>query len=220
MDQDSESFVRDVLKDKLNCSHVVVGYNFRFAKDRSADANDLKEICKKYGIECIIIEEIQAEDRDGNLVTVSSSHIRSLVTSGYVKEAGKLLARPYSLKGDVQKGRQLGSQMGFPTANLVFPASVTMPSFGVYATQTTVDGETYLSITNIGNNPTVSPCAQTVTVETNIFSFDKDIYGKEINVEFLDKVRDEIKFESLDDLKEQVLKDKKYVLENYDLNNK
>ncbi len=220
MNLDADTFVNDILKEKLGCSHVVVGYNFRFAKDRSADANDLKEICAKYGIECIIIEEIKIDDSHGISTTVSSSYIRECISRGDVSEAGKFLGRPYKMIGEVQKGRQLGSQMGFPTANLVFPASVTMPPFGVYATQTTVDGETYLSITNIGNNPTVSPCAQTVTVETNIFSFEKDIYGKEISVEFLDKVRDEIRFESLDALTQQVLKDKKYVLENFDLNNR
>ena len=219
MNLDAESFVKDILKEKLGCSHVVVGYNFRFAKDRSADADMLKDICKNYGIECIVVDEVKLEDSNGNLRTVSSSFIRTLIAKGDMKETQKFLGRPYSVRGNVQKGRQLGGEMGFPTANLSFPATVPLPPFGVYASRTNVCGEKYLSITNIGNNPTVSPCAQTVTVETNIFDFSSDIYGEEITVEFLGKVRDEIRFESLDALTEQVLMDKKCVMENFDLDN-
>ena len=217
MSLDAESFVRDILKNEHNCSHVVVGYNFRFAKDRSAGVEELKSLCEKYDIKCIIIDEIKAEDKDGNLITVSSSHIRSLVSLGDVKEAAKFLGRCYYVKGAVQRGRQLGGKMGFPTANLSFPASTVLPPFGVYATKTTVDKKEYFSVTNIGNNPTVSPCAQTVTVETNIIGFEGDIYGEEITVEFLDKVRDEIKFDSLEELTKQVFKDKKYVMEKFNL---
>ena len=216
MNLDAESFVRDILKEKLNCSHVVVGYNFRFAKDRCADAEMLKDICKHYDIECIIVDEVKLEDSDGNLQTVSSSFIRSLIAKGDMKEVEKFLGRPYSVRGMVQKGRQLGNKYGFPTVNLSFPISVVLPPFGVYASRTNVNGKEYLSITNIGNNPTVSPCAQTVTVETNIFDFDMDIYGSEITVSFMEKVRNEIRFDSMEDLKHQIEEDKNFVLSKYE----
>lgn len=215
MNLDAESFVKDILKGKLNCSHVVVGYNFRFAKDRCADANMLKDICRNYDIECIIVDEVKLEDSRGNLQTVSSSFIRTLISKGDMKETENFLGRPYGVRGMVQKGRQIGNQYGFPTANLSFPVSVTLPPFGVYASRTNVNGKEYLSITNIGNNPTICPCAQTVTVETNIFDFSSDIYGEEITVEFLEKVRGEIKFDSIEALKEQIEKDKEFVFNNY-----
>lgn len=214
MDLDAESFVKDILKEKLDCSHVVVGYNFRFAKDRCADAQMLKCICENYGIKCIIVDEVKLEDSEGNMQTVSSSFIRTLIAKGNMEEVEKFLGRLYSVRGTVQKGRQIGNQYGFPTANLSFPASVLLPPFGVYASRTNVNGKEYLSITNIGNNPTVSPCAMTVTVETNIFDFSSDIYGEEITVEFLEKVRDEIKFKSMDDLKQQIDKDRNFILYN------
>lgn len=217
MSMSAEKFVGEYLVKKLNCAHVVVGYNFRFAKGRCANADDLKRICGKENIQCTVIPEVNCII-DGENLSVSSSNIRSFLQNGRVDVAAALLGRSYFLRGKVVLGKQLGRTIDFPTANVdAFPGTV-IPQKGVYATYTHIDGVAYLSVTNIGDNPTVNTKGN-ITVESNIFDFSQDIYGREVCIEFLAKVRDEIKFSSVEKLREQIRRDKDYVSENYNINN-
>lgn len=210
----AEDFVCRVLRDRLNCACVVVGYDFRFAKNRSADAQDLKRICAQFGIDCIIIDEVRLPDSSGTCHTVSSTYIRSLISDGKVDVAADFLGRPYAVSGAVTKGRHLGTSIGIPTANITPENGKILPPDGVYATNTLIDGKRYLSITNIGTNPTVSD-DNNVTVETNIMGFDGDVYGKNICVEFFERVRGEMRFASLEELTAQINKDILYVKNKY-----
>lgn len=210
MSMSAENFVGEFLKEKLCAVHVVVGYNFRFAKNRSAGVEELKKLCHECDIGCTVIPEVMVED-NGNMVSVSSTKIRELVSEGKIESIEKYLTRPYSLSGIVSHGRHLGSTLDFPTANIRPPKSLVMLPNGVYITVTEINSERYYSVTNIGNNPTVSD-ENPVTVETFIFDFSKDIYDKNITVYFLEKIRDEVKFASFDELKKSVEADKKYAL--------
>ncbi len=210
----AEDFVTKVLVGRLNCTCVVVGYNFRFAKDRSAGADDLCRLCQKHGIECIVIDEVAAPDSNGEVFTVSSSLVRSLITCGRVEDAAVYLGYSYSVSGTVVRGRHLGTSMGIPTANIVPHGEIVLPPQGVYATRTHLGGKAYLSVTNIGTNPTVAE-GNAVTIETNIFGFEGDAYGEDIKVEFLEMLRGEKKFDSLNSLTDQIRADMQYVKNKY-----
>ncbi len=208
-----EEFVSEILINDLNASHVVVGANFRFAKDRSRSADDLYQICKEKGIGCSVIDEVCAENSSGEKRVVSSSYIRELILNADMKCVSKFLSRPYNISGKVVNGKHIGSEIGIPTANLKSEGKIIPPS-GVYASLCQIGDKKYLSITNIGTNPTVSD-ENDITIETNILSFKDDIYNEEIRVEFLEKIRDEKKFKSLGLLKLQVEKDIEYVKSRY-----
>jgi len=212
----AESFVKDILLSRLNCECVVVGDNFRFSKNRSADANELRRLCEENGMECIIIEEIRRENSLSEICTVSSTCIRELISKGMMEDVCTFLGRPYAITSIVAKGRHIGSSLGFPTANLIPQKGKLLPPNGVYATRTMVDGDSYLSITNVGTNPTVSDDCHK-TIETNILDFDSDIYDKTITVEFMERIRGEKRFDSLDILKKQIKKDVDYVKNKYKL---
>ena len=175
---------------------------FVFARGRSAGTDELLQICGNYGIECIVIDEIRSEKLD---MPVSSSSIRKLLFDGRVEDVIPLLPGFYSVCGKVSDGKKIGRTIGFPTANLEPCAPYMFPKNGVYATRSFIDAKVYSSITNIGTNPTVS--GDKFTAETYIIGFDKDIYGCEIRVEFVKRIRDEKKFDSLEALTEQIKKD-------------
>lgn len=207
MAMSAEEFVKSVLMDKLKCAHVIVGYNFRFAKNRSADACELKKICSKYNIECTVIGRVTCVGSDGGRHKVSSSTICSLIEKGDVEEAANYLGRPFFLRGIVVHGRHIGSSIDFPTANISYGNLKSILKNGVYITQTTVFGKKYPSVTNVGKNPTVSKDGN-ISVETNIIGFNNDIYGVEICVEFVKFIRDEKRFGSIIELKKQIARDK------------
>ncbi len=211
----AKSFVKDILISRLNCECVVVGENFRFSKNRSADASMLKSICEENGIECIIIKEIRLANSASEVCTVSSTYIRELISKGMMQDVITFLGRPYSITSNVTDGRHIGTTLGIPTANLILPKDKLVVPDGVYATRTHIDGITYLSVTNVGTNPTVGNKSDK-TIETNVFNFDKDIYGKNITIDFYEHIRGEIKFVSLDKLKEQIKKDVNYVKNKYE----
>ncbi len=205
MSMSPESFVNDILKCKLNCAHVVVGYNFRFGKGRCADANELKAICSHCGILCTVIPEVKCTYN--NLChTVSSSRVRECLSLGDVRSASAILGRPYSITGVVTEGKKIGRTLDFPTANIIPEQGLIIPGAGVYATGTAIDGIVYKSITNIGSNPTVNAKGN-ITVETHIPGYSGDLYGREITVEFTDRIRGEIKFASVAELREQIQND-------------
>ncbi len=202
-----EDFVKKILIEDLGCAHAVVGYNFRFSKNRSCSCHDLVRICNKYGAGCSVIDEITVTESDGSVHAVSSTRIKELISSGRVSEISKYLGESYEISGIVSHGKHLGTDFGFPTANLIPEKGRILPSSGVYATSTLVQGEVYPSVTNIGTNPTVNH-ENNITVETHIIGFNGDIYNKEIKVSFLEKIRDEKKFSDINGLIAQINKDR------------
>ncbi len=207
MSMSAEVFVKDILIDELNAAHVVVGENFRFGKDRLADVNDLKSLLNVFGVEVTIIDTIRIDGFD-----VSSTAIRAFLSKGEISNANKYLGRRYSVRGRVSEGKHLGRTLGFPTANIYPDKNTILPKNGVYLTYTKYSGKTYKSITNIGINPTIDN-ATSVRAETHLFDFGGNLYGEEITVEFIDFIRPEINFNSVEELKNQVEKDKQKALE-------
>jgi len=197
-----EDFVQQVLVDIFNVGKIIIGYDHRFGKNRSADINDLVAFGIKYGFE---VEQISAEEI--NNVCVSSTKIRSALQSGDLYLANKYLGYQYSIKGKVVKGRKLGRTIGFPTANLIVSESYKLiPAIGVYAAFAIINDQKYYGMINIGTNPTIGE--NPVTIEMNIFDFDNNIYEQEIQVGFIEKIRDQQKFNSIDELKIALYNDK------------
>jgi riboflavin kinase/FMN adenylyltransferase len=178
-----------------------LGYDFAFGANKAGDHEFVKKYCEKKGVEV----EVQ-QKKEANLGTFSSSLARKLLRGGEPVKAIDILGRPFFLTGRVIKGAGRGKQIGFPTANIELDFSRLIPQTGVYATECSFRGCNYLSITNIGKNPTFTT-EDDLNVETNIFDFSGDIYGEEIKVSFFQKIRDEKKFSSVNELIEQISKD-------------
>jgi len=195
-----DEFVKEVIVDKLNANLVVVGFNFRFGFQAKGDVEYLKRISDKFGFEVVVINPIMKNDK-----IVSSTYIRKLLKDGKVKEANELLGRPYIIAGNVIEGKGRGKKLGFATANLKFDTDYLVPKFGVYKTFTAYNGKTYLSLTNVGKNPTFDDVE--FSAETHILNFDKNIYGKKIEIRFIEFLRNEIRFTDKTQLIGQVLKD-------------
>ncbi len=206
-------FVRDILVNKLKAKKIIIGYDHRFGRNRTADINDLKQFGKDFGFE---VEEISQQDVEQ--VAVSSTKIRNALLEGKVERANMYLQHPFSLSGTIVKGRGIGKDLGFPTANLEVPEDYKLiPKNGVYVVRTKIDGETIFGMMNIGTNPTVD--GKEKTIESYFFNLDKDLYGKELHIEMLVRIRDEKKFASVDDLKIAMKQDqafsKQYIKDNY-----
>lgn len=195
-----QSFVKDILVDKMKMKLAVTGYDYRFGYKGQGDVAYLKELGQKYNFKVITIPAIKVDDD-----VISSTLIRKYVKKGDMESAFKLLGRHYSITGKVEKGKRIGNTIGFPTANIYPEEYLLMPLDGVYVTRTLLDGVIYNSITNIGNNPTFND--QKKSIETYILDYNEDIYGKDIEVFFLKKIRGEKKFNSIDELVEQIRKD-------------
>ena len=206
-------FVRDILVNKLKARRVIIGYDHRFGRNRTADINDLKEFGEQFGFE---VEEITKEEVDQ--VAVSSTKIRKALQDGRVERANNYLQQPFSLSGTVVKGRGLGKEFNYPTANLhVAEDYKLIPKGGVYVAKAKIDGEIFFGMMNIGTNPTVGGTER--TIETYFFDLDKDLYGKTLKIEMLIRIRDERKFDSVDALKVAMKQDeafaKQYIRDNY-----
>ncbi|RNC87929.1 MAG: bifunctional riboflavin kinase/FAD synthetase [Winogradskyella sp.] len=204
----ARDYVEEILINELNAKKIVIGYDHHFGKNRSANIEDLKQFAKefKFGI-----EEISAKDVDE--VTVSSTKIRNALNNGDVALANKYLGYNYFLTGKVIKGQKLGRTINFPTANIYIEEDYKLvPKDGVYVVKTVIDNATFYGMMNIGYNPTVNNKSR--TIEVHFFEFDKDIYGEQIVIEILIRLRDEQKFDSIDTLKKQLAEDKKVSL-NY-----
>lgn len=198
----SEEFIQKILIETIGTKTLVIGYDHRFGKNREGGFDYLKLNKEKYGFG---IEEISRQDIEN--VGVSSSKIRKALQEGDVPSADHFLGRNYSLSGVIVKGKQLGRTIGFPTANIqVREIAKLIPSDGVYAVKVYYNDEAFGGMLNIGNRPTVDGTFQ--TVEVNIFEFDQEIYGEKLTIEFLQKIRNEQKFNGLDELKTQIAKDK------------
>lgn len=204
----AEDFVKDILINKLGVKKLIIGHDFVFAKDREGTPTVLKILGKKYGFDVEVIEPVIIND-----VRVSSTHVKDLIYAGRVDEIQNYLGRNYAIEGKVIHAKQLGRTIGFPTANLKLEKNIIIPKRGIYATKVYIDDEIYIGATNIGYNPTVN--GQKISVETNILKFDKDIYGKTIKLEFLERIRDEKKFNDLNELKIQLKMDTNYIYKKY-----
>jgi len=198
-----EEFFRQILLDGLQARAVSVGGNFRFGKRRSGTAADLRELCQTHGIEAHIVD-LHHIDAD----RVSSSAVRAALEAGDLKRATRLLGRPYRIAGSVERGRELGRTIGFPTANIHVPPDKFLPRWGVYAGRVWL-GENeppVASAINIGHRPTVN--GQRPTVEAHLIDWRGDLYGRCLSVELLHFLRPEQKFDSLADLKAQIGRDR------------
>lgn len=202
MQIEPEEFVR-MLVEKYNVKGLVVGFNYKFGHKNKGDINLLKELSERLGFELYIMKAYKSEEN-----IISSTKIRSLISSGHIEEANEMLDRTFVLRGTVVDGKKLGRTLGFPTANMKINEEIILPKLGVYYTNVEYDKKIYKGITSVGLNPTV--CGKNVTVETYILDFDKFIYGDELKVYFVERIRNEEKYDSLTALKEQLFKDKKF----------
>ncbi|WP_100613568.1 bifunctional riboflavin kinase/FAD synthetase [Confluentibacter citreus] len=198
----AEDFVKKILVDKLNAKKVIIGYDHRFGRNRNADIEDLKLFGEKYDFD---VEEISAKDI--NDVSVSSTKIRTALNEGNITKANMFLGYSFMLTGTVNKGKGLGKKLGFPTANIIIEEDYKLiPKYGSYIVSSLVNEQLVYGMMNIGMNPTVN--GETESIEVHFFDFDDTIYNKKIQINLLNRIRDEQKFESVDALKNQLLKDK------------
>ncbi|WP_411354848.1 bifunctional riboflavin kinase/FAD synthetase [Peptoniphilus harei] len=192
-------FLKDFLADNLKIRGVVVGYDYTYGFKKSGDVDFLLE--NKDLFDTIdVINQISSHGEK-----ISSSLIRNLIEEGKIKEANKLLSRPYKLIGEIIHAKGLGKKMGYPTANLKLIDNFVIPRYGVYDTDIIINGERFKASTNIGTNPTVEHDG--IKIEAHILDFDRDIYGEIVELELLDFVRPELKFDSIEELFDQIAKD-------------
>lgn len=201
-----EDFVKSILVDRLALSGVVTGVDFRFGRARAGDVALLRQLGERFGLEVRTGKLLGRQDTD----KVGSSGVRAALRAGNMRAAAEQLGRDWSVYGIVEEGQKLGRTIGFATANMVL-GSVIEPRRGVYATRTIVDGKIFNSVSNFGRRPTVG--ADAPLLETHIFDFEGDLYGRPIEVEFVDFLRDEKKFDGLDPLKAQIAQDCTQALE-------
>ncbi len=199
----AEQFVTEILCKKLQAKVIVAGEDFRFGKGRAGDVDFLRSLEETYGYRTVCIPKVTEEE-----VRISSTGIRELLAAGNVAEANILLGRPYAVFGEVLHGKKLGRTLGFPTMNLIPSEEKLLPVYGVYVTRTKVDGQWFDGITNIGLRPTVDSDEQ-VSVETHLFSYEGDLYGKQVEVQFLMFLRPERKFPDVDSLQGAMKEDVK-----------
>lgn len=195
----ADDFFRHILVPRLNVHVIVVGDNFRFGRDRSGDTSRLQELGRRYAVTVYPVPPVVIDGK-----TVSSSLIRDLIREGRVKDAARLLGAPYTLQGRVIRGQTVGRGLGFPTANLDTPNEI-LPQ-GVFISLTSVQGRDFPSVTNIGIRPTFSEKAR--AVETHLLDFSGDIYSQRISLQLLNKIRDEFRFDSPEELQAQIRKDR------------
>lgn len=199
-----EDFIEKVICKQLNAKFIVVGNDYRFGHERKGDIDLLKKLSSNYGYELITIPKI-AYNND----IVSSTWIRKEIKQGNIELANKLLGENFSITGKVVEGKKNGRKFGFPTANIIPHRYKILPPNGVYYSNISVNGKKYDSITNVGVNPTLN--GQKKVVETHILGFDEDIYGQVVVVEFIQFIRKEKKFNSIEELKKEVSSNIEYV---------
>ena len=197
----AKEYLEKVLIGCLNAKSITIGYNHKFGGDKLGNSKFLEEYSKKYGFKVNIVSPFKIDNH-----VVSSSVIRKFVLKGDVESAAKFLGRSFKLKGTIIHGQHLGRTLGFPTANLFIKEELIIPLSGVYSGLVKIDSKVYHTVINIGKRPTIGDLKKDL-VEAHILDFDEDIYGKNIEVSFLKRIRDEKKFNSLDELKVQIKKD-------------
>jgi riboflavin kinase/FMN adenylyltransferase len=199
----SEDFIKDYLVDRIGVKKLIVGYDHHFGRNREGNYQQLYQLGEIYGFD---VEEISAQYIDDHLA-VSSTKIRNALMDGNVNLANKMLGYEYSITGIVVEGNKIGRTIGFPTANIEIEDKYKLiAAGGVYACKVNIEGKIYLGMGNIGTRPTVG--INGLVTEVHVFDFDKDIYGQVITIYFLDRIRDERKFNNLDELKSQLEHDR------------
>ncbi|NGX83105.1 bifunctional riboflavin kinase/FAD synthetase [Aequorivita sp. KMM 9714] len=200
-------YVRDILVNGLKAKKIIIGYDHRFGRNRTANIENLKEFGLTYGFE---VEEISAKELDD--VTISSTKIRNALNAGDIETANSYLGYNYMLTGEIEKGKALGRTINYPTANLKLKEKYKLiPKNGVYVVASIIEGKKIFGITSIGTNPTVG--GKKRTIETHFLNFNKDLYGKEITIEFLKHIRDEETFDSIEELRQEIEKDEKKAIQ-------
>lgn len=200
----AEAFVSTILVDHLRVQKIIIGYDHRFGKNRTANIDDLISFGAQYGFE---VEQISAQEIDE--ISISSTKIRTALEEGDIQLANEYLGYSYFLSGTVVKGKQLGRTIGFPTANISLEEDYKLvPQNGVYVVQAEIDCKTIYGMMNIGFNPTVQ--GKQKTIEVHLFDFDTDIYNRKIQVAILQRIRSEKKFESIELLTKQLEEDRNF----------
>ena len=196
-----EKFIEEILVNQLHVKYVAVGPDFRFGHNRKGDCRMLQELSSVYGYEVEVLEKECLDDK-----IISSTYVRDMLEKGEMESVANLLGYPYYVAGTVIHGHKIGRRIGIPTTNLLPDEEKMLPPNGVYLTKTLFEGKEIVGITNIGVKPTISG-EQAKGIETHLFEFDGDLYGKELTVEFYAFHRPEQKFESLEQLKAQLAED-------------
>lgn len=198
----SVEFVRNILVNSIHTKRLIIGYNHHFGRNREGSFEHLKEFGPIYGFD---VEEIPAKDIDN--IEISSTKIRKALQAGDVEVASSYLGHLFSITGNVVKGYQKGRIIGYPTANIVVEDKYKLiPADGVYAVKAEVRGKLYGGMLNVGNNPTIEGKGR--SIEVNIFDFNETIYGEDATIYFIKRLRDELKFAGLDELKDALANDK------------
>lgn len=203
-----EDFAREIIE-RLNIAHIVVGHDFCFGHKGQGTALRLKAYCTQRGIGCDIIEPVTL---DGEII--SSTRIRQLIAEGNMAEAARWLGHPHMLSDTVRSGYHIGTKIGSPTINMYFPDGVLVPRHGVYAARVYLEGRSYAAVTNVGVRPTVSNDGK-VSVESHLLDYEGNLYGRQVRLEFLEFIRDEMKFDTLHELGEQIKRDAQRVREYF-----
>ena len=204
-----ERFI-DHLVSEFGARHLVAGHDFRFGSGGKGNRDFLVQKCAEIGIGCDVIRAVKY---DG--VTSSSTYIRELIASGNIERANAFLGHPHVLTDMVRYGYRLGRTLGTPTINMCFSEGVLIPAFGVYATKVHLeDGSTHIGVTNIGIRPTVDKSGK-ITAETHILEYQGNLYGRQVRIEFYKRLRPEIKYSNIDELKSQIHKDCTSALEYF-----
>ena len=206
MQTGAEEFIRMLIED-YNAEGFIVGFNYRFGFNNIGNVEMLEELKDKLGFKLFIIDA--KTDEYG---IISSTRIRGLIEEGKVEDASKLLIEPFMIRGTIIPGKQNGRKLGFPTANLKVSEDIIKPKIGVYYTNVRYNGECYKGITSVGYNPTIAENNK-LTIETYILNFDEEIYGEEIELYFIQWMRDEEKYDSLDELIQQLKYDNNYAVQ-------
>ncbi len=204
--QTAEEYIQKVLVDQIGTKKIVIGYDHRFGKDRQGGLAELQHFGPVYGFEVVEIPEQDIHD-----VAVSSTRIRKALLNAEIDLANEFLGYPFFVTGKVTRGDQIGRTMGYPTANILIEETYKLiPADGIFSVKVQVNGQEYKGMGYIGHRPTIS--GMTRNIEVNIFDFNQDIYTQDIRMEFFHFVRGDIKFESLEQLKQQLDKDKTDVM--------
>jgi len=206
MHTDAREFIR-VLVEQFHMQYITVGSDFRFGYKGLGDVNMLRDLSKEYSFELEIVEKIKRENRD-----ISSTYIREELSEGHIELVNEMLGYEYFVWGEVVHGAHLGHKIGIPTINIMPTKEKLVPKFGVYITYIDIDGRKYHGVTNVGTKPTVSDDKQ-VGIETHILDYNGDLYGRELKVTFIKFLRPEMKFGSVEELKNQMSKDKQNTME-------
>jgi len=197
-------FCEQVLVDKLNVKHIIIGHDHTFGKNKSGNFELLKTLSDELGFKVNQLGAVQVKN-----LNISSTKIRIALSEGRISEANEMLGYHYPLTGKVIHGKKLGRTIGYPTANIEVPINKLLPKSGAYIVEVYIDNQCYKGMLSIGTNPTIDDKNESLHTEVYILDFDQDIYGKEITVKFRDYLHDEIKFEGLEKLIDKLDEDKR-----------